>query len=668
MTMRRNLGGRILLVALVAASIAMPPLAPAARAAVAVGDRVTIPPSGSVTIAGRGYGHGIGLSQWGSRAAAAQGVGYRQILDFYYPGTTHATQAAADIRVLISADTDNVLQVVAEEGMTATDTVNTRRPIGFRGETVTQWRVVRAAAGLYLEGLVDGAWRRWSQGASASYLGIDAPDGTIRVILPNGSSKVYRGSMRAVEDGAAPRLRSVNVVPMEVYLRSVVPSESPSGWPPDALRAQAVAARTYASFERREAGSRAWHTCDTTACQVYPGYQTYSASGTLTATHEAASTNAAVEATANQVRHYDGAPAFTQFSASNGGWTKAGSRPYLVSRQDPWDAVGNPAHSWQTKVSERQLSAAYPQVGTVRSIDVRTRSGNGEWGGRVEQVIVIGTRGQTTTTGPGFRSALGLRSDWWKVTGSTRVDTDFSSDGRPDVVAQTSDGGLRLYEGTGAGRFAGSTSIGHGWGGMRLALRANDLTGNGRADVLAVDSGGTLWRYPANGAGRFEARTRVGGGWSSTMRIVAPGDIDGDGNADMLAIDRDGVMWRYSGTGTGSFGTKVRVGPGWGSMSNVVGGGDWDGDGHVDFLATDPSGLLYLYRGNGNGYFPRSQIGHGWTGMRLISVSSDWDGDGWPDLLAADRNGALFQYRWDGTRFTGRTQIGSGWNNISRLL
>ncbi len=135
----------------------------AASAAVVTSERVVLPPSGTVTIAGRGYGHGRGLSQWGARAAAAQGVGYRPFLDFYYPGTVAVTQSNQPIRVLVGADTDNEVRVVAEAGMTASDTVNGPRPVGFSGQQVTQWRIVRPAPGLYLEGLVNGSWRRWSR-------------------------------------------------------------------------------------------------------------------------------------------------------------------------------------------------------------------------------------------------------------------------------------------------------------------------------------------------------------------------------------------------------------------------------------------------------------------------------------------------------------------------
>ncbi|WP_051027620.1 SpoIID/LytB domain-containing protein [Cellulosimicrobium cellulans] len=639
----------------------------AAAAVVTTSERVYLPPGGAVTIAGHGFGHGRGLSQWGARGAATQGVGYQEILDFYYPGTTRVTQNNAEIRVLVSADDDNEVRVVAQDGMTASDTRNTRRPIGFPGETVTQWRIVRQAEGLFLHGLVNGAWRPWSQGASSSFLGIEAPSGTVRLLLPNGTSKLYRGSVRAVEDGAAPRLRTVNALPMESYLRSVVPSESPSSWPADALRAQAVAARTYASFDRAARPSAPWHTCDTTSCQVYPGYRTYNSAGVVTTTHEASTTDAAIAGTANQVRYFGGAPAFTQFSSSNGGWTASGSLAYQVAKPDPWDAIGNPVHSWSLRVTTERLRTAYPQVGTPRYVETSRRTGDGEWGGRVVDVVIAGSSGSVTVSGSAFRSALGLRSDWWKLTGSTRLDSDTTADGRPDLVAVMNDGSLRSYEGTGDGGFAGWRQVGKGWSGMRLVVRANDLTSDGRTDVLAVDQTGVLWRYEPDGKGGFGSATKVGPGWGGFRMIVMPGDIDGDGAVDMLAIDSGGVMWQYPGRGDGSFQSRFRVGPGWGGMTAVLGGGDWTGDGRVDFVARAADGRLFLYQGGVNGGFSGRQIGTGWSGMRLLTVVDDWDGDTRPDVLASGSDGALRIYPWLGDRFGSPRVIGSAWD-VVRVL
>ncbi|WP_171905269.1 SpoIID/LytB domain-containing protein [Cellulosimicrobium cellulans] len=641
--------------------------APAADAATTTQERVVLDPGSTVTVAGRGYGHGRGMSQWGARAAAAQGVGYQRILDAYYPGTVSVTQPASTISVLISGDTDDDVRILAVPGMTASDAVSTGTPISFGGTTPQQWRIVREPAGFILYGLVGGTWQRWSQGASPGYLSISAPSNFIRLIQPNGSQTDYRGTVRAVPEGSSPNLRTVNVVGLEDYLRSVVPAESPSSWPADALRAQAVAARTYASYDRAHR-TGAWQTCDTTQCQVYAGHKSFNSAGVETRHHEAASTDAAVAATAGQVRHYGGALAFTQFGSSNGGWSAAGSFPYLAARPDPWDSQGNPVHAWSTKLRTDDIRARYPAIGTPRSIDVTSRTGDGEFGGRVVRVVLTGSAGTVSLSGSQFRTAFGLRSDWWKITGTSRLDSDSTNDGRVDVLGQTADGRLTAYVGDGEGRFVGSRPAGHGWQSMRLVVRANDLDGDGRDDVLAADGNGVLWRYPTAADGTLGQRVNAGSGWNAMRLLIAPGDLGRDGSADILAVDHDGLLWLYPGLGDGTFAGRHLVGSGWQTMTWAGGGGDWDGDGWADFLAVDGSGRLFLYRSDRVGSFFAVQVGSGWRSMRLLTTVSDFGRDGIPDLLAADSAGRYHLYPWTGTRFAAPVQVGHGWSVMARAF
>jgi SpoIID/LytB domain protein len=156
--------------------------------------------------------------------------------------------------------------------------------------------------------------------------------------------------------------------------------------------------------------SSIYQICDTTSCQVYGGF-----------TAEYASTNAAVDATAGQVRlDAEGTPAFTQFSSSNGGWSAAGSVPYLVAQQDPYDGwSGNPNTTWTLPLTAGNVEKNYPAVGTLTSIAVDSRDGNGEWGGRATTMTLTGTGGSVQTTGEDFRLRVGLKSSWFtlRVTG-----------------------------------------------------------------------------------------------------------------------------------------------------------------------------------------------------------------------------------------------------------
>ena len=207
-------------------------------------------------------------------------------------------------------------------------------------------------------------------------------------------------------------VRAVNAVPMESYLRSVVPNEMPSSWPQEALRAQAVAARTYAMREMQDRGGY-FDVYDTTASQVYPGARLYDGSWRVVRNYEASSTNAAISATAGVHLRYGGRPAFTQFSSSNGGVTSGGSQPYLTRRLDAWDAAAtaNSRLNWTDSVSASSIERAFPQIGRLARIRVTSREGLGDWGGRILTIVLEGGRGSATVSGElRVRRALGTSS------------------------------------------------------------------------------------------------------------------------------------------------------------------------------------------------------------------------------------------------------------------
>jgi stage II sporulation protein D len=197
---------------------------------------------------------------------------------------------------------------------------------------------------------------------------------------------------------------TINFLPLETYLRGVVPRESPSSWRPAALQAQAVAARTYAVYYRNRSRSRGYDLCDTTACQVYGGSRS-----------EVATTNAAVRATAGQIRLYRSAPIVAEFSSSNGGATARGGVPYQVMKVDGWDAYPgnrNPSVPWSIIKTSATMQAAFG-VGALRILKVTARTGVGPGGGRVLRVEAVGASGKKAMTGDQVRSKLKLRSNWF---------------------------------------------------------------------------------------------------------------------------------------------------------------------------------------------------------------------------------------------------------------
>jgi stage II sporulation protein D len=367
-------------------------------------DSWPVPTDAVITVKGHGYGHGHGMSQYGAEGAARQGLTHREIVDFYYPGTKWG-KAKGRVTVEISADTTDDLVVLARPGMSVRDTAG-GDPAALPQNGATRWKVARSKAGVDRVLFRSGQGRRWKpwrtlEGLGEFYAGGDP----ITLVTPAGE-RAYRGRLR-LGVTAGERV-TVNDLLLDNYLKGVVPLEIPATWSPEAVRAQAVAARTYAAYERSHPKTSAYQICDTGSCQVYGGYD---------AEHPAS--NAAVEATRRQVLRSGGEPAFTQFGSSSGGWTAAGSVPYLPAQRDPYDGwSGNPVHEWSTTVADEVVESAWPGVGDLRRIVVNRRDGNGEWGGRVVTMTLRGTGGRVQVSGDTFRSVLGLRSTW--VTFSVR--------------------------------------------------------------------------------------------------------------------------------------------------------------------------------------------------------------------------------------------------------
>lgn len=356
-----------------------------------------VPPTASITVSGHGFGHGHGMSQWGAQGAGLQGLSYRQILDFYYPGLTPAA-AGRKISVLVSADTSKDVLVSATQDLRVKSLSKKKTyPVARLKPRATAWRLTPKGANTQVSYRTD-RWRTLTKfKGDAEFSAAGAP-----ITLKVGGDKVaYRGVLRST------RGDTVNVLPLDSYLRGVVPQEVPATWTPAAVQAQAVAARTYAAYERANvSGDRHFQVYDTTRSQVYRG---------VAAEHPAS--DAAIRATRKEILTYGGAPAFTQFSSSNGGWMSAGSQPYLVAKPDPYDgAGGNPNSSWSVTVTDAALEKLWPQVGNLTSLEIPVRDGNGDFGGRADSVVLTGSAGSVKVSGENFRFLVGLKSDYFTFT------------------------------------------------------------------------------------------------------------------------------------------------------------------------------------------------------------------------------------------------------------
>jgi SpoIID/LytB domain protein len=166
-----------------------------------------------------------------------------------------------------------------------------------------------------------------------------------------------------------------------------------------------VAARSYAWAENRK--PPLYKTCDTTACQVYGG------AGLNGVRIEDTRSDAAVAATAGEVRIKAGEVARTEFSSSTGGWTAGGTFTAVEDTGD--DVSSNPNHNWEVDVPVATIETAFPEIGTLKSIVVTKRNGLGADGGRVTEVKLRGSTASATVTGNDVRSKLGLKSDWFSI-------------------------------------------------------------------------------------------------------------------------------------------------------------------------------------------------------------------------------------------------------------
>ena len=205
---------------------------------------------------GRGWGHGIGMSQYGADGYALHGWKYDAIIKHYYTGVTLGKVANVTIRVLLRSGRSSAAVTDAAR-FNATWAAKTVHLAAGTTATVT-W-----SGGSYH--LRDGT-RSWSP----AHLSPSSPSSSrLKLLTANDNGYVgrYRGRLRIVHlnDG----LEIVNVLPLESYLFGVVPRESPASWPIEALKAQAVAARSYAY--RATGGSGCFDVYCTTASQMYGG-------------------------------------------------------------------------------------------------------------------------------------------------------------------------------------------------------------------------------------------------------------------------------------------------------------------------------------------------------------------------------------------------------------
>ncbi|MGF1645845.1 MAG: SpoIID/LytB domain-containing protein [Kineosporiaceae bacterium] len=405
-------------VAAVVVGATVPPWSPApppAPEAVEASRALTAPtaaPAGGITVSGRGWGHGRGMGQWGAFGYAVdRGWSSAQILDHYYGGTR-------------TRDVGNVPIGVDLLGLRGRAVPVTGDALAVGGGPVGAAAVLvrRNGAGTLEIRTGPGCAGPWSAPTTRSAGAVVSAAGGVGV-CESGLVRGYRGSLRFADAGG--QLAVVNQLPVEDYLRGVVPREAPASWATagggrgaQALQAQAVAARSYALSTPFSGWAT---TCDTTQCQVYRGSWTRPVGGGARTSLEDPRTDAAIAATAGRVRaRSNGSVARTEFSASTGGWSAGGDFPAVVDEGDTTSA--NPHRAWSVRFGVAELAQRLG-TGPISDLAVTRRTGQGPDGGRVLELRVVSAGTVTTFSGSQVRSRLGLRSTWFTVSGFVRAET-----------------------------------------------------------------------------------------------------------------------------------------------------------------------------------------------------------------------------------------------------
>ena len=353
--------------------------APIAAAGAAAQSTATVT-STTFLISGRGWGHGVGMSQWGAYGYARRGVGYDKILAHYYPGTRLLQTPVQRIKVLLIEQAHR-LDLSSSAAFRVKDGAGVVHELAAGSYTLgpkLALRLLPPKPARPLPGPLT-----FLPGKSPLWL-----------------ARPWRGSF--VVSSTGKRLSVVNTVSIESYVRGVVSSEMPRDWPLEAVKAQAVAARSYALAHRRGGWFDVYAD---TRDQVYGGILAETPVG-----------DQAVADTKRQVLTYDGKIATTYFFSTSGGRTASAAdvfvnakpTPYLVSVPDPYDTA-SPYHTWGPLVFSAPILARRLHVDGLS--DLRPVPATG----RARTVLAIGQSGEDSLPAAEVRRALGLRSTWIEV-------------------------------------------------------------------------------------------------------------------------------------------------------------------------------------------------------------------------------------------------------------
>jgi stage II sporulation protein D len=340
------------------------------------------------TITGHGWGHGVGMSQWGAYGYAKHGWEYKAILKHYFTGIGFTEVADTTIRVNLRSGL-SVVKLTAANAYTVQGSGAATTIPGGTTATVTYTSLgYRVTAGSLTKTFTAAPTFKPSTGALKLITKTDL-----------GDDGAYRGTIRVIRSNGA--LMMVNHVPLESYLRGVVPHEVPYSWPMEALKTQACAARAFALGNRQS--SQPWDVYCDVRDQAYMGVGI-----------EKDRTDSAVKGTAGVCPTYNGKPIVATYFSCSGGQTEdvkyvwGGSYPYLKGVDDPYDHYAT-LHDWgPLRRSPSKVGGPLGAAGSLRAVYTVKRGASP----RIVKAAVIGSKGTKYIDGGSLRMKLGLNSTW----------------------------------------------------------------------------------------------------------------------------------------------------------------------------------------------------------------------------------------------------------------
>jgi stage II sporulation protein D len=457
---RRTLSFRRRLALAAVVAVAVTILVPGASVPAQAADRFTF--------YGSGYGHGVGMSQWGAYGLAQMGWSHSRILRHFYQGTrVDRADLPSKIRVGITEDR-SIVHLTAKGGPVRLWTGAPRKGKLVatipRGATWTVGPKGGAYAIRRESGKLAGktTWGGVKRNLYATY----AATGS-RVFIPEADGIWFDGfvynrghiefNLYGCRSGCAERL----IVPLSLqeYLYGL--GEVPTSWPMQSLEAQVVAARSYAVYSMRHYGRRSscnCHLTDGSGDQTYIAYDREGGPG-------GGRWVSAVKATARQVLRYGGHVIQSFYAASDGGHSEdvedvwhggnpAYAIPYLRGVCDPGESTNaNPWTDWQRSFSGSEVASRLsPYTGSIgRVVDFR-HIVRGE-SGRIVTATAVGRNGSATVSGTEVRAGLGLYDDrvWINsdrnVVGAIRetYDASMCAPGLPTSRRQAVKGGAQQF-------------------------------------------------------------------------------------------------------------------------------------------------------------------------------------------------------------------------------